>query len=224
MKDRSPSRWGRAIAVLAVVALGLMTVAPAFSTHSNKHVRKMARKIARKVSRNVVNNQVPGMIGDVINLFGSSFVRVTATAGADVATARAAAPKVPLLSKGPLSVYGKCFRDDSGPTVYGAAFIETTAAGSVFDTDEDDLMGGGTAAEFLNPGTLETDRELLLESASSPGANFEGHGEDWHAMAPGGTSLNGELSVGVKAGDLAEGNGVYGAGDVCLFGGFGVGN
>ena len=222
MKDGKRA-WGRGVAVLAVVALGAMTVAPAFSA-KKAVTKKKAKKIATKQINKLVPDLVEEGIAEVVDVFGESFVRVVATPGADEATARDAAPEIPLFSKGPLSVYGLCFSEPGGPTVYGEVFIKTTAAGSVLDSDEDSLEGGPTALDFLNPGTDEVDRELFLSSVTTPGATFDGSGQDWHAMAPGGTSLNGELSLGVKGGDLAEGNGVYGTGDVCLFGGFGLGN
>ena len=42
-------------------------------------------------------------------------------------------------------------------------------------------------------------------------------------MAPDGTGLTGSFAVAIKNGNLAGGNGVYGDGNVCLFGGSAIG-
>jgi hypothetical protein len=46
---------------------------------------------------------------------------------------------------------------------------------------------------------------------------------EFHAFAPDGTSLSGHAPAAVKQGNLMEGNGIYGSGNVCLFGGFEIG-
>ena len=97
--------------------------------------------------------------------FGDSFERATATEGATEAAAQAAAPKVALASRGPLSIYGKCFRDTVTDQLFGEIYIESTEAGAIFDSAGGDLKQGGVAAaDFLDPGTPEEDRELATET------------------------------------------------------------
>jgi hypothetical protein len=118
-------------------------------------------------------------------------------------------------------VYGKCF--EAGGSVYGEVFIATSVPGAIFDSrDADNKAGGDASTDFLNPDTPETDRQILDDSATSTEYSPE-DSEDWHAMAPDGTSLEGMVSVAIKEGALTAGNGVYGAGNVCLFGGFATG-
>ncbi len=148
--------------------------------------------------------------------------RVTATDGVDADAARTAAPRQELFKKGQLTVYAKCYRDTTADEVFAALYIETSAAGAIVDASGgDDLNGGPVAADFLNPNTAEVDRELATTAGvAADSAEFdEGDNDAWRAFAPDGTSLNGVYSLAAKNGDLAEGNGVYGAGNVCLFGG-----
>ncbi len=153
-----------------------------------------------------------------VELFGDSFERVNATDGVDTATARAAAPKVALATRGQLSVYGKCFRNTTVDTVFGAIFIETSADGGIFQSGPNQLEGTGG---FLNVATDEIDRTLLGASTGSNGSVLDAG--SWYAMAPDGTGTGGEVAVAAKNGTVPGGNGVYGDGNVCLFGGNAIG-
>lgn len=219
--------------ILIGLMLGAVTISPAFAHHTPKHTKKMIKKVKKALNKKIkqlpttsaVAQSIETALDERINLFGDSFVKATATPGADEATARTAAPKIPLLAAGQLSVYGKCF--SAGGTVYGEVFIETSAEGAIFASNQADLKrGGNTAALFLNPTTPETERQLLVQSVV--GANGTTYGpddrDDWHAMAPDGSALDGSVQVAIKSGTLTEGNGVYGEGDVCLFGGFAAGS
>jgi hypothetical protein len=157
--------------------------------------------------------------------FGDQYERASAADGADEASAEAAAEKLPLAAKGQLSIYAKCFRDAATDTVIGRIYIETSAAGAVFESSDGDIKEGGlSAADFLNPDTPETEREIASQEVTGVGAEFEHNNNDaWRAMAPDGTGLNGLFSIAVKNGELPEGNGVYGEGNVCLFGGDSIG-
>jgi hypothetical protein len=147
-------------------------------------------------------------------------LRVAATSGATEDAARAAAPEQVLFSKGPLTVYGKCFTDASGPETYAYVYIKTAANGAVFDSDNDSAEGGALAADYLNTDTLEIDRELWDTSASLNTVSYEAsHSTDFGAFAADGTALSGLVAVGAKNGTVAGGNGPYGAGDACLFSG-----
>ena len=59
------------------------------------------------------------------------------------------------------------------------------------------------------------DRTLAEESATGNDANYDE--AEWALASPDGTGLNGQDVVGAKNGNLAAGNGIYGAGNVCLF-------
>jgi hypothetical protein len=146
--------------------------------------------------------------------FGDAFERVDATDGADTAAARAAAPKVTLATAGQLRVYGKCFRNTTTDTFFALAFIETSADGAIFESGPSQLEGTGG---FLDVATAETDRTLLGASTGGNGSVLDTG--DWYAMAPDGTGIGGEVAVAAKNGTVPGGDGVFGDGNVCLFGG-----
>jgi hypothetical protein len=153
-----------------------------------------------------------GKLSDV-EVIGGSYIRATATDGPDEAAARAAAPEIALFQKGQLEIYAKCFRnvgtDETRVEVYG----RTSANGSILD-GQDNLPGGPAAADFLNTGTLELDRQLDTQDVLAGDAMYD---EFEYALAsPDGTGLIGQLALGVKGGNLAGGNGIYGDGNVCL--------
>jgi hypothetical protein len=143
-------------------------------------------------------------------------VRVGAspTVNGSVEESRAASPEVPLFSSGPFTIYAKCF--DVGASTSSAVFIKTSQNGSILDSSQSSLDG----APFLNPGTLEVDRELRFigTSVNSP-AYSQADGGLFAAMAPDGTVIHGDLQLGVKNGNPPGGNGVYGNGNICLFAG-----
>ena len=148
-----------------------------------------------------------------IEVIGGSYIRATATDGPDEAAARLAAPEIALFQKGQLEIYAKCFRnagaDETRVEVYG----RTSVDGSILD-GQDNLPGGPAAADFLNTGTPELDRQLDTEDIAGADASYN---ENEYALAsPDGTGLNGQLALGVKNGNLAAGNGIYGDGNVCL--------
>ena len=153
-----------------------------------------------------------------VELFGDSFQRANATDGASTAAAQAAAPKISLAGKGDLSVYGKCFRNTVTDTVFASIYIETSADGAIFESTGDQLEGTGG---FLDTATAEDDRELLATSTGTNGSVFDAG--NWYAMAPDGTGLGGRTAVGAKNGTVPGGNGLYGDGNVCLFGGEAIG-
>lgn len=77
-------------------------------------------------------------------------VRAAATAGATEAQALAAAPELPLDSRGPFTLYAKCVVVDDRPSAQ--VFVRTTAAGTLVATSE-----RGFLAE---PATAEADRRV----------------------------------------------------------------
>lgn len=149
----------------------------------------------------------------VSGLQRTGIVRLVPTDGIDQNTARAAAPETPLLTAGPLTVYAKCF--SSAGTVWAYTFIKTTQDGAIVASDDDSLDG---SPSFLDVATIETSREVMDTSAGAGSSDFYGiHSSEVVALAPDGTALRGDVSVAAKSGDLAGGQGVYGAGSSCLF-------
>lgn len=153
-----------------------------------------------------------------VTLFGDSFERVTATDGPDAASAQASAPKVPLATKGQLSVYGKCFRNTTTDTVFARTYVETSADGAIFESGPNQLEGTGG---YLNVATDETARVLLGASTGANGSVLDTRG--WYALSPDATAVGGEVAVAAKNGTPPTGNGVFGDGNVCLFAGNAVG-
>jgi len=152
-------------------------------------------------------------------VFGDPFVKVTATDGADADAARAAAPETPLLSKGSLELYAKCFRDTGTNTVFGAIYVRTTTDFSIMEGN-DDLPGGPLATDYLNIATLEVERELDDQSVGVNDASYnEAEGLAAGADGPALTLLTG---IGVKNGAVAA-DGPYGPGNACIFQGSAAG-
>jgi hypothetical protein len=144
--------------------------------------------------------------------------RVTATPGPSAAAAQAAAPEVLLHRTGQLSIYGKCWTDTSTSTTEYATFIKSSVNYAVFDSRDQSQEGGPNFEDFLNPSTLEVDRQLESDDSGTDDATLDSQDEsDFTAFAPDGTALRGWTGGAAKNGTLAGGNGVYGPGDVCFF-------
>jgi hypothetical protein len=140
--------------------------------------------------------------------------KVTATDGADFATARAAAPETALFAKGELAIYGKCVHNTTTDATRAEAYARTTTDGALLD-GVDNLPNND--AVLLDTATPETDRELAVQAVTA--ANAADFSQSTGALASlDGTSLRPLTSLGVKQGALAGGNGVFGDGTVCLFG------
>lgn len=152
----------------------------------------------------------------VVSSEAGSFVKLIATDGADEATARDAAPETTLFTKGDITVSAKCFRDTGGDETFAEMYVATATNGAVFNGGTDALQGGNAATDFLNTDTDPTDRVLDDESVTGNDADYNEN--EFSILAPDGTSLIGQTSVGAKNGTLAGGNGVYGEGNVCVFG------
>lgn len=151
-------------------------------------------------------------------VIGNSPVRVLATDAGSEAAARTAAPENLLFTKGQLTIYAKCFRDTTGAgTTFGEIYARTSADGALMEGD-DDLPGSGPGATLLDTNTIETDRQLDTESVNV--ANMAIYDEAEEALtAPDGTDLHLLTHIGVKQGTLPGGNGAFGDGNVCVFGG-----
>jgi hypothetical protein len=143
--------------------------------------------------------------------------------GADDATARGAASRVELASAGPLIVYGKCFVNNGNPAnpgVRAEVFIDTTSSGAIFDGEDNDSSNG-----FFAPSTAETDRILHGQSsfagAGNPGTlNVIDSDEIEFYAASDNTGLAGRVFVATKVGSPPAGDGLFGPGNACIFGGY----
>lgn len=170
-----------------------------------------------KIAANSVNSSdVAGESlsdADISDFQALGTVRVVATEAANEAAAQAAAPEVVLFSKGPLTFYAKCFRHTDTNVLHGEIYARTTQAGSIMQGT--DNLDGDPA--FLDPGTLEEDREFDEHSTANNVATIAE--SEAVAAAPDGTTLFYDTWIAAKNGVVAGGNGIYGAGNVCLFGG-----
>jgi hypothetical protein len=238
----SPALFVAALALVAALA-GTAIAGPEASTSvSKKKVKKIAKKEAKKqinkvlpleagdladgsVERDkIADGAIDGSkvaddsIGSEklsdIEVSGNSFIQVSATNGANEAAARAAAPENPLLSKGPLEVYAKCFRDTGGNETLGEIYARTAQDRSILDGPVDNLSGGPAAADFLNTNTAEVNRQINTGSVTGNNA-FYSEGEA-ALGAPDLTALNLVTAIGVRSGALA-GDGPYGPGNSCVF-------
>lgn len=162
---------------------------------------------------------VPAVQG--LNRVALAKVATSADSASDT-LARAAATPIELHASGPFRLYGKCFRNTStptNPTVKAELFIATNAPGAVYDGD-----GGDSSPGFLEPGTPEIDRmvtDVASAAGPDPGTNNLTDSEAGPFWAAQGTSqVTGQLFAGTKVGNPAAGNGIFGPGDGCIFGGY----
>jgi hypothetical protein len=144
-------------------------------------------------------------------------VKVQPTSGSSYATAQANAPEISLFHKGPLRVYGKCFAYvDGNPNVQAVVYIATTQDGVIFGGEGN----SDSSNAYLNTGTPEDDRKLhsqgSADSVGSLNSGDPGDGE-FYAFATDGTVLQGHVSLAVKQGNPAVGDGPIGPGSGCLF-------
>ncbi len=151
------------------------------------------------------------------DLLGDSPVKVTATERVTLAAARAAAPETPLYSSADsIDVYAKCLGATGPGEIVGEIYARSSADGAMME-GEDDLPGfDGT--EFLNASTAEADRQLYVEDTTTANTACYNESEGLITSAEG-RAFHLLTNIGVKHGTPAGGNGPFGAGYVCLFGG-----
>jgi hypothetical protein len=149
--------------------------------------------------------------------FKSTRTTSSAKAATFLAASEAATP-VALYEDSHFRLYGKCFVDESGPTLNGVLYIATKQNGAIFDGEEDELSGSPPEG-FLDTNTVEEFREVEHETASANLASIQ-ESEDFAATAIDGYSITGPFQLAVKFGTLPGGDGAYGPGDVCMFAGY----
>jgi hypothetical protein len=219
-----------ATAALVVALSGAAVALPGRNTVSADDIRRNAvgsQEVKQRSLRGddlkdetITGRQVRGdsLGADRINAYSvadDSLIRVTATTGADEASARAAAPELELYREGPLTVYAKCFRDAADSDVLGEIFVRTDENGALLEGT--DGLPGVNGANLLNTGTPEIDRQLDVEEVAN--LDLASFGEAAGAAAASdGTSFRALTTIGVKQGTLPGGDGAFGGGNACLFG------
>lgn len=142
--------------------------------------------------------------------------RIVAADGPDRDAAREAAAETPMFEVGPINIYAKCYTDLTANRTYAEVFIKTSVDGVILESDQNEFSGD----PFLGPETPEANRALMYEYATTDSSDaYLMHSDETVAMLPDGTSFQARHSIAVKNGDLPGGNGVYGAGNVCLVAG-----
>jgi hypothetical protein len=154
----------------------------------------------------------------------SKRVIASGLAAGSVDIARSQAPEVPLLTDGQVSVYGKCYFYSG--SIYAEVLSKTTVDGTLVNSYSNDGYDGGAVDGYLNTTTPETDRQIYdvstgINDAEDESSVYYGQG---HIVAPNGNSLTYNLGAWAKYGTPPDGNGAYGAGNVCIFAGNGTPN
>jgi len=204
---------------------------------ANKRAKK-ANKAAKAARRraNTALGQIAGGVpsadfatraGSADNVIPIPRTRVGPSAtGPDVVTARAAATPVPLLQRGQLSLYGKCYIEQDGTeSVWAELFIASSVDGSIVYSDG--VRREGTNANgFLDPGDLEVDRRILdtqSQTGAQPSLSAAPEDIGITALSPDGSAFMGGGFVAAKHADSLPPSGAYGPGHACLFGGYAFG-
>jgi hypothetical protein len=211
------------LAVVAALALAM----PATGAESALSLAKRALSTAKKADKTgrIANGRAVRAINsirrgvpranrvDSVRPFKHS---IGATLGTTAITARAAAPDVHLFSAGPTEVYAKCFRNTTGTIRTNVeVFVRTSAAGTAVTGGALSLDGNPT---YLEPSTAELSRRISSTQTADNTASSAA-GTHVSIAATGGTAFEAEISRFVKAGTPPGGNGLYGAGNICLVNG-----
>jgi hypothetical protein len=130
---------------------------------------------------------------------------------APAAASLAAAPQVPLGSRGNFRFYGKCYV--SGVDVFADIYVALTSGVAYFGTEDE---GDG----LLLPTTPEADRKVEGTSGGAPpnGFNVEDNDADFRAT-DGITTITGVVGLAFAKQGSVPNPGPFGAGNACLFGG-----
>lgn len=153
---------------------------------------------------------------DIADYEALALARVEATGGATAAAARTAAPETALFTKGPFTVYAKCFRDTAAGETTGEIYARTSADDAILQ-GADNLPDND--ATLLDADTPEVDAVVDDQTVADPDAGTIGEAENVLISGDGATSLHYLSYIGVKQGTFADGNGAFGEGNACVFGG-----
>jgi hypothetical protein len=141
----------------------------------------------------------------------TSQVSFQATKAVDAAADFASAPQIPLGSNGPFSFYAKCYVNASAK-VEATTYIASTSETGLFDTEAED-------SDYVTPATAESNR-ILQDVTANVNSFDSGDGDKDFVATDGTTTLYGIVGLAAaKTGSPAAGDGPFGAGNRCLFGG-----
>ena len=209
--------------IVAIVALVAALAGTAVAEEATTAVsKKQTKKIAKKQAKKQINKLAPGLSVAHADTAGTAdsaaqvdTLQLDPVNVAKSAATLAAATEVELLTYGPFTVYGKCY----GPAAEtdGDVIIKTSDAGAVLESGQNDLDGDPA---YLNPGTLENDRDLAEADAAANSA--DGDDDETFDAVLGNVKLQGTAAAFAKNGNPAAGNGTYGAGDRCIFDAYGT--
>lgn len=174
------SRLSRGVAILAVVALGVAVVSPAFSAAplTKAKVKKIARKQVKRVGDPRFINE-----SELID-YGPITVPVGGTA--------------PVQTIGPFSFTATCALEDTGvdpDPLNGEVLIDTSEDNSSFDADddsEDDFDAADPAEEWAQD--VGNDPDDFVADFPPRDVNSEDDGEG-KAVSPSGTSIFGQTTI-----------------------------
>jgi hypothetical protein len=121
---------------------------------------------------------------------------------------------VPLGTVGMFQFYGKCFTNGSG-NVQAVEYVALSSGTAIYSTEDE-----SDSVPYLTPSTPETDRRVEANSgAGTDSVDVENNDADFRAT-DGSIAITGVIGMAAsKQGSPPEGNGPFGAGDACLFGG-----
>jgi hypothetical protein len=144
---------------------------------------------------------------------------VSSTTATTREEARAAAPAVTLYEDSQFRIYAKCFNFTTPESrLEGVIFLATKQDGAIFDASEDELSGD-LPDGYLNVASPEELREVDNISVLAGNTSIE-EAELFGATALNGYTLIGYYQISLKSGVIPAGDGPYGPGEVCLFGGY----
>ena len=147
----------------------------------------------------------------------TSFYGVSALENVSAAASQVAAPEVTLLTRGPFTIYGKCFVD--GAQVDAEVYIKTSET-ALFASNDDEKEGQniGSGAGYLEPGTPEEQREIQNDAdANANDADGVDSNEGWFNATNGQIAIEGRVLNYAKQGTPVGGDGPYGPGNRCIF-------
>lgn len=215
--------------VVATIALALALSGTAYAMKVNGSQITNRSVTARKIKRATLTGTEinESKLGTVPTASKASSVTVLdpefaapSASDADFATARAAATPVTLFSSGVVSVVGKCFTVGTDT----AAVVEAaTSTDGALVTSHNATRYGGDGTFFLDTTTTEAARNILVVSGSNANsAATTNTDEAFMVIGPDQRAISGQVFAFAKGGTLVAGvgDGAYGAGSACVFGGF----
>lgn len=169
------SRLGRGLAILAVAALAVAVVSPAFS--AAPLTKAKVKKIAKKVAKQQINSLVPGMIdAATIDQFHSGLIKLSLGQTQQVTT------------RGPFSFRAAC-TDLGGGDPQTDLFVKNTGS-------TDAVLESDYGSEYYDPTLAPGEEREGFYPTDNPPPVFWGDYNLFAAAASDGTSVYGFGSIG----------------------------